>query len=347
MKIAFLLMSLLISISANAERGGITAGGGDISVPDPIDQPSLQKMIVDSKFTLIQWANYAEYWWVGVNKPLGGGDPQAEFLFERSNPVFEWIRKTEIRVENNGPCRDGDGRETDGSVHGLPKGMICISAQRLGKKLSQINYEYEVAGLVMHEIAHLMGADEDMAMDIQKNVVTSLSNKRRFDIYMNGKKASDIFARYAVTYAEVIKRIKSYEELNQLQVGMNSASGDVAAFGSTLPLRAQSQNVLQELSVKVSIVQEFLISRDPRVDAKTRQTFAERYARAFSKSDEIFVGHYAEGPSGTQYNSHLKTKKMTDQKDVERELRDVLDQAARLVKEMEEVVGLGFVTHAN
>jgi hypothetical protein len=349
MKIAFLLISLLISMSAHAERGGITAGGGDISVPDSIDQPSLQKMIVDSKFTLIQWANYSEYWWLGVNKPSGGLVPESVFLFERADSVFEWIRRTEIRVENHGPCKDGVGRDTDGSAHDLPNGIICISAQRLGTKLSALNYEYEVAALIMHEIVHLMGGDEAMALLIQKDVVQSLNGKRRFEIYLKGNIASTKLAQAAKENSEMIKRIQSFKQLEGLQKSLNLISFDLSLGGLTNPLRSQSQTILEDLSTKIAIVQEFLQSRDPSLDPKVRRVFAERYALAFAsaKEGEILVRNYQPLPNSQSNPGFLKTKKITDRKGVERELRDVLDNADQLAKEIDGLAGLGFITHPN
>ena len=347
MKIALLLTSLLISISAHAERGGITAGGGDISVPDPIDQYRLQKAIEEAKFPITQWANFEEHQWMSEDKPEGRRTPFSVFLFERSDSVFEYIKNTKIQLENNGSCKDGSGRETDGSAHGLPKDTICISTQRLGNKLSQLNFEYEVSGLIMHEIAHLMGANEAMAIVIQKDVIQALNGRSSFRIALSTNSRSTKLANLALAYSDKVKHIESYRELDELRVELAVDDSDHAQNGSLNPLRNQAETIHEDLSAKVAIVQEFLASLDPSVDPQSRKTFADRYAKAFGSNDEIYVRNYLLTPSPGSVPVSLKIRKMATYQDVERELQDVLNHAAGLAKEMNKTIGLRFENYPN
>lgn len=173
MKLSAFLLSLALSFSSVsfAEVGGISAGGGGTTNPDPVGVLAIKRAAHDAKFVLRSYLSFLEYGYKMAKIYQRPVDAEAEFLFGSEYNVFEAMDHQVITLRSRQACVHA-GREVDGSYD--PKGGICLSAERLGQKLSQFNYEYEVIALVLHEIVHAMGGSEAMAEAIQKRAALDL-----------------------------------------------------------------------------------------------------------------------------------------------------------------------------
>jgi len=86
------------------------------------------------------------------------------------------LEQLEIEAPIERPCYDANHIEVDGSMHASKPKMICISAFRIAPKVDKSRVEIEVLGLIAHELAHHIGANEKEAVMIQQNAVYQFSD---------------------------------------------------------------------------------------------------------------------------------------------------------------------------
>ena len=158
----FLIFISFFTFNSTAEIGGISGGGGGTITPGGVDTYKIKQIIGLSKILLLSWLNDGEHFYKTVRLP-GGHEPRPEelLLFKGPRDVFEVIRQLKIEVKNSSPCYTFDGQPVDGSINATKPADICISAKTLAEKLNENNFEYETIALIMHEIMHLLGANEE------------------------------------------------------------------------------------------------------------------------------------------------------------------------------------------
>lgn len=230
-----LLASLLVIFSFNitAGEGGVDGGGGDINTT-PI---SLVTRIINKTWNNYKTPNSNNYFYRVIGSMEGdvfsGIIPNWELVesyvnFATENPQSSmnyfrnhWnvsqniphrlptegystknfaisIQDTPLIIKEDAPCLDFNGNEVDASVTSFDlSSSICISSYRLSRFPS-----YSIKGtaitLLGHEIAHLFGANEDVAEKVEKAIETyipkmfssyytvvkgHLSWKRMYDIF--------------------------------------------------------------------------------------------------------------------------------------------------------------------
>lgn len=157
-KISFLshLIILALSLSANAGMGGISGGGGGTVPAKPVGKEEIRHILQDARYSAYLF--YATALRNDLLTDLGVKNlPQA----------LEAIKTHGIDINTQGPCLDNNGNPNDGSVNSGNPLYICISSKTLGEKLDDINAWAQTIALVVHEYAHLAGADEGQATQIQ------------------------------------------------------------------------------------------------------------------------------------------------------------------------------------
>ena len=95
-------------------------------------------------------------------------------LMEAGNNLIDGIRLQRIYINSFEPCFDFAGNESDASVFPKEGHGLCVSSYRLGKKLSKENARIQLIALLAHEYAHFLGADENQAQAVQKDVFENL-----------------------------------------------------------------------------------------------------------------------------------------------------------------------------
>lgn len=159
----FILLQVSIASTAFAREGDIHAGGGGAESGVHFSKEKILKKVREGRLNLRFFLHKAEYQFHQGEKL-----PSALFFAknEKGHPLV-FLNKVRVEARMSAACRDLSNEEVDGSAK-ESEGSLCISVQRLSNKLHSDNYEIESFGLLVHEYAHLYGADENQAKAIQE-----------------------------------------------------------------------------------------------------------------------------------------------------------------------------------
>lgn len=151
-------------------QGGITGGGGGVIPANPVGAYQIKRIVEESQRDIRMYLkndqrNYFE------SKP----DEIGDLLYSREKTIFNFLDEVLVEVRMNKPCYDGNGDEVDGSIYASLPNTICISAFRMGQTLINANAYSETLALVIHELSHLVGTNEDQAKVIQAKAAHALS----------------------------------------------------------------------------------------------------------------------------------------------------------------------------
>lgn len=174
--VAFLNSSALAQ--ARAPRGGDSAGGGNLwKATGLVPAPVLERKIREARFSAALAAQSIEADEAFESGPgdIVPRDPEqrerarvrAELISGGSPNLYDVLREAPIKTPA-GPCLDGEGRERDASA---VNGELCFSLSRLQAKLNVMTLDREIVALMLHEASHLVGADEETAVDLQQRVL--------------------------------------------------------------------------------------------------------------------------------------------------------------------------------
>jgi hypothetical protein len=150
-------------------KGGISGGGGG-SLPGLKVSPwDVQDVLKTAQRDLRFYLRYKE-------NGFDAASPTAEetLLFGGAKTILTLVDSTPIDMRLDRPCYDQTGAEVEGSVANTVPGGICISAWLLSKNVTSERIYSETLALVLHELTHLLGADEQMATELQKEAAFHL-----------------------------------------------------------------------------------------------------------------------------------------------------------------------------
>ncbi|MEI8026603.1 MAG: hypothetical protein WCI18_09660 [Pseudomonadota bacterium] len=164
----FLKLRLLIVgtsfVSAISFGGSVSGGGGNSLPPDPIGSAKVVEMLPKLRGPMIG------FFWALEQSLVAANMKEYSVFFNGPVTVYEVINSLEIQALVDAPCLDSSGIEVDGSVYNSPSNGVCISALRLGSKLDEVNAYTQTLSLVIHEISHKFGFDEEAATKFQSRV---------------------------------------------------------------------------------------------------------------------------------------------------------------------------------
>lgn len=160
------LMSVLM-IPAVGMAGSISGGGGGTVPANPVGSAAIVEILRDSRTTLLMYFRNLD----SENPPMS--EAVMRRLYKGTQTIYDVINETAIEAQLSAPCRDGDGKEVDGSIF-TASGGICISSLRLGDKLERTNAFSQTVALVAHELSHKLGFSEDEATELQNDMLDRL-----------------------------------------------------------------------------------------------------------------------------------------------------------------------------
>ena len=184
------LVILALPFSANAGMGGISGGGGSTVPANPAGSYEIQSILEDARYSA-----YLFYATALRNDTL------TNIGVKNLPQVLEVIKTNGIDINTKGPCFDNNGNPNDGSVNSSNPLYICISSKTLGKKLDEINAWAETVALVIHEYAHLVGATEDQAVQVQTKAISELIRNSAYK-----QSTESEFVDRFITYKSLIPR---------------------------------------------------------------------------------------------------------------------------------------------
>lgn len=183
MKLLKLLPILLISqnLYAGGNTGGMDAGGGGTLPTQHASIYQIQDIATESKPTLLFLLNYYEY-----NRHWMSDKVLMQKLFDGPRKAQDVLKDLRLEVRMDRPCYTSNNTEVDGSIYGAKPNTICISADRISKKVDRAIAEREVIALLMHEVSHFMGSTETEAETFQEDIsyFTSQPGVIKPDLYV-------------------------------------------------------------------------------------------------------------------------------------------------------------------
>jgi len=342
------------SLSAHAERGGISGGGGGVATPPGVAISKIRTAVEDSRIILDEWLRNQEALYYKEKQAGATQDSAIEKLIGSSTDVFDVMSDLTIEVRNNEPCLDKDGNPVDGSIVAHAPASICISAFRLKDKLNAYNYEYETGALVLHEISHLLGTDESEAVHVQTLALdafvhlSAASERLRADQRANA--GDDLLAKFR----EVQKKGSSAncKDLFDVSTGvLDFTLTDFNAYLSARMFRVKDSDHGAGVMTQFAALLTYVCGLDTvTVSPEQRQVFREKYERGFGDNDVVLADEYKRRVSGeTSGNiSHFPVyfHKIHKDSDREREWNEIISFYDQQLDGLKKLQSAKFVTIA-
>lgn len=184
------MFAFLMSFGVMAYAGGVGSGGGGTTIPDPSSAEQIaQALQEESSFVIHTWLYRQEKNFFEQSPAVRAKNPLRK-IFETKPGIFNLITTIPVEIRMSQACFDDQGRSVDGSIHGAQTGSLCMSAFSMAPKLSGYNYKAEAFALLVHEYSHLLGADEEEAIAIQKIALKDFLAKTPEDLKLEMKNLS-------------------------------------------------------------------------------------------------------------------------------------------------------------
>ncbi len=278
----------------SAFAGGVSGGGGGTTNPAPASLRQIEGSLRRAKFMLLAWLNREESEYQREKNSASESDIMGTLLFDSQPNVFEIISRLNIETKAGEPCLDQDLNPVDGSAVISRPNIICISTFNLAAKLSEYNYEYETTALVMHEISHLLGANEVMANHIQKSVLRDLLRTSFDDLNTSvglsmGLEVSSMLQSVHDFQKNVISKNVTCEEaktFTRIEVNYIATLRDIK---NIYPLRASEMERMRAYHIKYMMLENYLCANDPLAEPSPGH-FEAKIARCFRDAPEVEAG---------------------------------------------------------
>lgn len=286
------LAAVLNPIGALADGGVIGGGGGGGALPKiPVTVKEVEYTIEHSKHMIVTWLHNFENRFrtdcgnVATQDDYLLTEPILRMLFAGPKDIFATLENLKIEVRSTSACHDINGKRTDASVHSSIPGAICISSQRLAKKLVQADMPGQVSALILHELSHLMGADEPTAKLIQKVVFGDLyfvgwgpymgSLSRHFNNF-NGLSQDAEWAMKHVSSPQVVDEI-----LWRMNDRFSASWNEQSVSAVQHPLRAEPHQRISAEYGRWWAMQLYACSMNPTKSNAERASCLANYQRGF------------------------------------------------------------------
>lgn len=175
-KTALVLSMVLLSQSAFAEtEGGNAGGGGNAIRVSAVNQDELRSYTSHKLKTMLKlWLNAKEFQY--ESDPNSQDYNLGSLFRDGQGEIFKKLDQLKIELHTDKACYDGKEKR-DASIYPQTEaGAICLSFDRVKKIWSTYDFEYRFAGLVMHELSHLVGANEEEAKRIEEKTSSELKS---------------------------------------------------------------------------------------------------------------------------------------------------------------------------
>ena len=219
------LLLLTETLWAGGNTGGMDGGGGGTLPAHPASIYEIQDIAQEAKPDLLYLLNGYEW-----REKYDQQKPLYKKLFGGPRKAQEVLKDLRLEVRLDKPCFTSGGTEVDGSIYGLKSNTICLSAFRISQKVDKAAAEREVLALLMHEISHFLGATEDEAVDLQKDISWWILNAKA-DSRLEGDRIRNTLDSFesllgggieALAQADLIK---ANERLSSALVNLNKFEG--------------------------------------------------------------------------------------------------------------------------
>lgn len=290
--IAFLVATAWTSL---AMAGAVSGGGGGTTNPAPADPEWIVLATgIDSGKIMTSWFNRQEELFELLNEREKTQSPYFK-IFRGRKSIFEIIKQTAVEVRMSAPCYDANGDAKDGSIYASRPGAICISPFTMAPKLNEYNVKIETVALIVHELTHLAGTDEQEAESIQRDAIWSFYRLDFFDVTWKLKNLSEGMLKGMIdeTIVRLYRGIQRPEDLQsdlsfafwrdllQIREDLDYNHKDVSF------LRDHHYKLIAPYLVKISAIHDFVCSNDAREDQASRAYCLEQLNKGYGADSVV------------------------------------------------------------
>lgn len=283
-----LILIFLFSVESYAISGGSEVGnGGNTLNSEPATVDDLNTSVYKARSFLYFHFKAIEPVDLSINSFLAP-------LYNSKKTIYDVIKENQIFVSPKG-CSTRDGAR-DGSTASPHAFSICISKERILKKLRRDNLFSEVLGLVAHEYSHLLGFNESQAnrlqvmvrKKMQENLPARLLNEYNLKLslpfstleYLEGITSSGpSWNRFCYASERIRKEFIEIRKFQIIKTSKISAEPVFQIFGPT---------EYKEFSNRYAVLEMLYWKSCARSDYHPEAAFFERdYNRLFAGKQEI------------------------------------------------------------
>lgn len=337
--LGLILFSPLAFSSSNGGRGG----GDTINAPFA-SVAQIQNAVSEAPFYLRAWIQ-------GVQtqmRPDHGlsGRPRrklplpkgVEKLFKNGvqNASYQ-LESLQVTFKIASPCASADNQDHDGSVISEPDHAICISGFNLSQKLKTTDYAIQTEALMMHELSHLLGADEEEATSIQAQYLADMGAVPKEVIMAELERTSETLHGLAVVkIREMRGQLDDTEKLCASILKARSALGEGSrnsVLSSISIFTAEQRDQLNDMQVVLGQVWHlYVCGQDPK---RPVPSWTKSYNDGFGAKEKVTLPEWILGAHGT------KVPKTTSYRSLNR-LHSVQDLDEPLISFASELVDLAW-----
>jgi hypothetical protein len=312
----------LIVTSSLAWAGGVSGGGGGgTTEPEPIEASSIVSFVEDGAEMLLRvWLQTREVRYFdqrGLDSDLERD--VLKIFFESEQNIFSVLDLTTVHLKMKESCYDTSGLPSDGSVNPELPNQICLSPFLMAPKLNRYNGSKETLGLLVHELAHLMGADEQQAYRLQKMALQDFFGRdlRQMDdeVATSIWDSEDLLSRIFEELQTLIdnKRIPLQAELRKIERRLYDLDKLLArdrGLNADEYLRNYWKASLYVQDHRIGSMLDFACVADLSIPAEGRAYCKQTVERVFGQQDQLSMREYykrwdGETDLGPVYDSFL------------------------------------------
>lgn len=276
----FVTAAFLMAFSAQVFAGGISGGGGGTVVPDPAGTEFIKLQLSGARISLLMLLKNESF------------SSTRQSLFQGSDNIIEKVKNNSLKILEDKPCLDFDGKPNDASINSDPN-TICISAYTIGQKVSKITDYPQILALLAHEYSHLMGYNESDAEAFQVEILYKTRSVSETDGYWvaNQFVSNSFQAKVYLMGAELeLAKNRDFKAYTAIQTVDN-----ISLFPYQYPFRALDKNEaskVDELALRIKNLRLYSCTQnEPDMDAK--QNCATTYDMIFHGADEVTAADFS------------------------------------------------------
>lgn len=212
----------------------------------------------------------------------------ADKLFIDNKIIFNDLWDLNIIFKKSSPCLIDSSGQHDGAAISSNPLTICISGFSLSKKLTKLDFKIQTEALVLHEIAHLMGATEDEATSIQTTYMQDMQFVPKDALPIVFERTSAKLRSVAESELSELHNTQTVEKKCKAVYDLRSAF-NLMPIDSDIPeielFNAQERDTLENYSILIGQVwQRFICGQQ-----SNNTTLLVEYKDAFKGKNQIEI----------------------------------------------------------
>lgn len=291
------LLALILTFTCtSAFAGGISGGGGGTTNPRPTDTETVAAAVYQyGGPAILAWAKAQEAVFSRMPAEQRAHSPFRK-LFLGEKTIYDVLRETKVELRFNEPCRDANGEAKDGSVHASEPGAVCLSPFTMAPKLNDMNVEEETIALLVHELSHQLGTNENEAEEIQWDALYAMDQADMIKLVTKPAQAHQDVAAFLNNISLVI------DNPTLLRAdGIDSWTRQLIDFARDFSfdynmnfamLRPNEAADVIANSSHFNMARDYLCANDEKEEELIRQDCSERFAKGMNGKEEVTALEY-------------------------------------------------------